>query len=183
MERVLLLRPGRRVKPKRWMPSEWTKFVLVMRTARVVLQAKRGIGITGWTLIRIDGAYPLWDNVSWVGDLLVKKRTVKLAEGLTVPHLAAVESVLLGKHHSLVAHCADTSYDDGTPRLPGWWTVKTMGSAWIVEVKDPDTCCRLVVVQQTLDDALTLASLLLDAEEAPWEPDPWLTAAKAKRKK
>jgi len=94
-----------------------------------------------------------------------------------------MESVILAKYHSLVAHCAATRYDDGDPRQPGWFTVKTLGSAWLVEVKDPDTCARLVVIQATLDDAITLAALLLDSEECPWEPDPWLTAAKAKKKK
>jgi hypothetical protein len=105
-------------------------------------------------------------------------------EGADAPsHLAAVESVLFSRLQPLVSHCTDTRYDTGEARQVGWWTVKTMGSAWVVEVKDPDTCSRLVVVQQTLDDALMLASVLLESEEAPWEPDPWLTAAKAKRKK
>lgn len=98
-------------------------------------------------------------------------------------HLAPIESDILGRHHALVSHCCELKYDDGEPRQPGWWTVKTMGSAWVVEVKDPDSCCRLVVVQQTLDEAFTLAALLLDSEEAPWEPDPWLSAQRAKKKK
>jgi hypothetical protein len=115
--------------------------------------------------------------------LVVKKKTPKLQPGDLPAHLAAMDSVMFGKHHSIVAHCAATKYDDGDPRQTGWLTMKTMGSAWVVEVKDPDTCARLVVVQQTIDDALTLTALLLDSEEAPWEPDPWLTAARSKKKK
>jgi len=94
-----------------------------------------------------------------------------------------VESDVFAKLHALVAHCAATKYDDGEPRKPGWFTVRTRGSAWEVEVKDPETACRLVIVQQTLDDALALAHVLLETEDAPWEPDQWLAAANAKNKK
>lgn len=111
------------------------------------------------------------------------KRRSAPQEDKGVLHLAAVESDYLSKLRPLVNHCCHTQYEDKTPRKPGWWTVKTMGSAWIIEVKDPDSCSRLVVVQQTLDDALTLASVLLESEEAPWEPDPWLKAAEAKGKR
>lgn len=110
-----------------------------------------------------------------------KKKAAQTASD--AQHLAAVESQLFSKLQSLISHAAVTKYDDGDPRQPGWFTVKTMGSAWVIEIKDPDTAMRLVVVQQTLDEALMLASLLLESEEAPWEPDPWLSAQKAKAKK
>lgn len=111
------------------------------------------------------------------------KRRDRASTTTDAQHLATVESKLFSQLHPLVAHCCCTKYDDSTSRKPGWWTVKTMGSAWVVEVKDPDTCSRLVVVQQTLDDALALASVLLESDEAPWEPDPWLKAAEAKGRK
>ena len=99
-------------------------------------------------------------------------------------HLAAVETNLLHAHMGVVNHCAVTRYDDGDARKVGWVVIKTFGSAWQLEAKDPDTCCTLRVVQASLDDALALLNLLLESEEAPWEPDSWLqqTAAKAKRK-
>jgi len=139
----------------------------------------------GTTIIRCTlGDVVVWQhpNFTWYGDLKKMKKKKQVGQPSDAMHLAAMESTILSKHHSLVAHCAVTKYDDGDTRQPGWWTLKTMGSAWVVEVKDPDTCMRLVVVQQTADEALTLASLLLESEEAPWEPDPWLTAAKAKKK-
>lgn len=100
-------------------------------------------------------------------------------------HLAAMESTVFQRLHSLVAHCAVTRYEDGDPRKPGWFTIKTMGSAWVVQVKDPDACLSLTATGQTLDDALALADLLLGSEEAPWEPDPFLkrVGAPAKPKK
>jgi len=99
-----------------------------------------------------------------------------------VEHLAFMESDVFAKLHALVAHCACIKYEDGTARKPGWWTLKTMGSAWVVEVKDPDTCSVLRVVQQTVDDALVLACKLLDSDDAPWEPDQWLRQQASKGK-
>lgn len=98
-------------------------------------------------------------------------------------HLASVESNILAQCHSLVRHCAVTQYDDGEPRKPGWLTIKTFGSAWQVEAKDPDSCLSLRVVENSLDEALQLLSLLLESEEAPWELDTWLQQQSLKNKK
>lgn len=100
-------------------------------------------------------------------------------------HLAAIESDVFSKCEHLVKHCCITRYDDGDARKPGWFTIKTMGSAWVVQVKDPDACLSLTATGQSLDDALCLADLLLGSEEAPWEPDPFLRRnnAPAKGKK
>lgn len=109
----------------------------------------------------------------------VKKKTVGgTAASSGAVHLAAMETNIFHQLPSLVAHCTTTKYDDGDPRQPGWFTVKTMGAAWMVMVKDPDSCAQFSATASTLDDALQLAELLLSADEAPWEPDPW-----AKRKK
>lgn len=111
-----------------------------------------------------------------------RKRQGEKAANLAL-HLAPLESNVFSAFHPLVAHCAVTQYDDGEPRRPGWITFKTMGSSWVLEAKDPDSCSRLVVVQTTLDDALALLSVLLESEEAPWEPDPWLMQQAAKERK
>jgi len=140
----------------------------------------------GVTLLKITkGKEVLWEcpPFEWWGELKAMKKKKQVGVTPDAAHLAAMESGMFSKHHALVAHCASVKYDDGDARKPGWWTVKTMGSAWVVEVKDPDTAARLVVVQQTLDDAITLANLLLESEEAPWEPDPWLARANAEKKK
>jgi hypothetical protein len=97
-------------------------------------------------------------------------------------HLAAMESNVFCKLMGLVAHCAVTKYEDGDPRKPGWCTVKTMGSAWVIQVKDPDTCLQLSAVGQSLDDALALIDILLTSEEAPWEPDPFARSQQSKSK-
>jgi len=98
-------------------------------------------------------------------------------------HLAAIESNILAQCLSLVKHCAVTQYDDGEPRRPGWITIKSFGSAWQVEAKDPDSCLSLRVVENSLDEALQLLALLLESEEAPWELDTWLQQQQLKSRK
>lgn len=164
------------------MPRDWSSWVVTVGSAEVLLYGRAGWGITAWSLTRGETCSLLWLGTVWLGDVEVKKRKPREVGAEVPPHLAAVESDLFTRLLPLVSHCADTRYDDGSARTVGWWTVKTMGSAWVVEVKDPDTCSRLVIVQQSIDDALTLASVLLESDEAPWEPDPWLKAAAAKKK-
>lgn len=98
-------------------------------------------------------------------------------------HLASVETNILTQCHAIVRHCAVTQYDDGEPRKPGWITVKTFGSAWQIEAKDPDSCLALRVVENSLDEALALLTLLLESDEAPWEVDTWLQQQAAKGRK
>ena len=108
----------------------------------------------------------------------MRRRTVSPAgdDGDRPQHLAALESNVFDKLFNLVSHCAISKYDDGSPRQPGWFTVKTMGSAWVVQVKEPDEGLSMSAVGQTLDDALVLADLLLGSDKAPWEPDRFLKA-------
>lgn len=186
MRARLVIREGRCrwVLDRRPLATAWYMYTVPRGRFIWRLAARRNWGTT---IVQVtEQGMVVWEHPSFVvyEDLRVMKKKRKAAETSDAQHLASVESVLFGRLHSLVAHCGVTKYDDGDTRKPGWWVVKTMGSAWVVEVKDPDTCCRLVVVQQTLDEALTLAALLLESEEAPWEPDPWLqqSAARARKK-
>lgn len=111
-----------------------------------------------------------------------KSASAPKAEPGKPTHLAPVESNVLDRFPSLVAHCAVTAYDDGTPRKTGWWTVKTMGTTWVVQVKDPDGCVSLSATGPTLDDALTLADLLVGTDDAPWESDPFLQRTGTKKR-
>lgn len=112
------------------------------------------------------------------------KKKIPGAAGKDSPHrhLAPVETNVLDKFPEIVAHCAVTKYDDGDARKPGWITLKTMGSTWMMEAKDPDSCCKITATAGTLDDVLTLLDLLLGSEEAPWEPDAWLRQQAVKKK-
>lgn len=106
------------------------------------------------------------------------------SNGPAVSPAAPSVTLLWAKLKTLVAHCSVTTYEDSTPRSPGWVTIRTRGVVWEVVVKDPDGGASLTASGKSLDDALTLANELVGADNAPWEVDQWLQARKpTKRKK
>lgn len=111
----------------------------------------------------------------------MKKKLGKL-ESKETKHLAALESDIFRGLLPLIEHCAVRLYEDGDPREPGYFTVRTTGAAWSIQVKDPDACVSFVAVAETLDKALETAALLLSCEDAPWEHDRYLADAKKKRR-
>lgn len=96
-------------------------------------------------------------------------------------HLAPIDSQVLSRWVVLLQHLAVIRYDDGEPRQPGKVFVETMGSAWKVVITDPDSCGKLQVVGQTPEEALDLACLLLDADDTPWEADPYAMSRKKRK--
>jgi hypothetical protein len=113
----------------------------------------------------------------------MKKRAPQATQGAGPEHLAAMETRVFGDLGNITAHCAVVRYEDGSPRQPGWVTMRTLGGAWQVTAKEPDAGCQLVSVANTLDDALAQLDLLLGAEDAPWELDPWARTKAAQKDK
>lgn len=177
-------RPVARRRPGRWLPQSPARFFLwVDRDTKFDLQwiPRAGISLLA---VHLD---PLSEMPRVVPgyrmEEVMKRRTAKVNDGKAPKHLAPMESDFLCRLVPLIEHVACTAYDDGEPRKVGWWTLRTVGAAYQIEVKDPDTCSRLVITGATLDEVLILASTLLASEDAPWEPDPWLQAAQRKNKK
>lgn len=108
----------------------------------------------------------------------MKKKAAASKAGSDARHLAAIETELFADLMPLVEHCAVTKYDDGDPRETGWVTIKTLGAAWVVQVKDPCSGNSFQFVSDRFDKALEGASLLLACDEAPWQPDAFLKAKK-----
>jgi len=109
-------------------------------------------------------------------------KKVRRSETAAVKHLVPMETEAFRSWMALVEHTALLQYEDGSPRVPGWFTVMTRGSAWCVTVKDPDSCSTFTAVGKTLDEAFDTANLLLGTEEAPREPDQWLSQRQRKGK-
>lgn len=178
-------RPRRRwCKPRRWAPRSPFYFLAqgVAFCVGIGYQPHRGFYPMAVFPERGGRGKPraTWSRPEWV----VKKKLVQgPAGGSAAAHLAAVESNVFANLTNLVAHCSMTRYDDGDARKPGWFTVKTMGASWVVQVKDPDGKCSMNLTAQSLDDALALADMLLGAEDAPWEPDPFLAGMANGKKK
>jgi len=167
----------------KWLAREKTLWYVWWSNTRYTLTGRRGDGMC---VVRreVRDATNLARTLrsrDWE-DLVVKKRKAA-AEANASIHLAALESSVFAELLPLVEHMVTRKYDDGDAREPGWITIKTQGAAWLVQVKDPDTCSSFTAVGDSLDKALSTAALLLAAEEAPWEPDTWLQAAAARKKK
>lgn len=171
-------------RPRRWYPRRLAVYLLsgVDYSLAVVYKPFRGCW---WTRLYrgIDlRAEPISRREE--PEFHVKRKDVQSPSNPDGPsHLAAMESDVFSKLANIVSHCAVTRYDDGAVRRTGWVTIKTMGAAWVVQVKDPDGCCSMSLTAQTLDDALALADVMLGADDAPWEPDPFLKATEARKKK
>lgn len=163
--------------------KNWRVFLLVVGRVRIEVAARRGFGYTAWAFDSPRrGTVSVW-GVDTYQEMIGMKKKKKPDAAATARHLAPMESNILHAMMPLVEHCAATQYEDGDPRKPGWFTVRTFGSTWQIEVKDPDTMQMMRITQPTLDDALMMASLLLAAEDAPWEPDTWaMTQAKKSKK-
>lgn len=131
----------------------------------------------------IDGQWVLgYTNEDW-RDALKKITVGGSVGGKHAETIADRSSTVLGKLAALVSHCSVVRYEDGSARKPGWFTLSTMGSSWVVKIKDPDACAQLTVTAQSLDDALALADLLVGSSDAPWEPDAFLTSSGPRKKK
>lgn len=122
------------------------------------------------------GGWALTPDLQWERPSMKKKSSKDGAD--KGKHLAAVETEHLARLLPLVEHCCCRQYDDGEAREPGWITLKTIGAAWVVQVKDPDSGMSFQAVGETVDKALDSAALLLGCDEAPWEIDLWLKKRK-----
>lgn len=172
-----------RARPGRWLPRGRGQFMVLSARWEFVLTFCFGKGIC------VTERWPRHTRLGSVGgpplqwEFPPMKKRQPLAGPAGAKHLAAMETEMFGNMLPLVEHCALRQYDDGEPREPGWITIKTQGAAWCVQVKDPDAACSFTAVAQSLDKAIETAALLLACDEAPWEPDAFLAAAKARKKK
>jgi len=158
-------------------------FLLLTPRWEFVLTASFGRGICAvarWPR-HARGGLVVGAPVQWEVPSMKKRQPLSGPDG--AKHLAAMETNVFADLMPLLEHCCMRQYDDGDPREPGWITIKAQGAAWIVQVKDPDSACSFAAVASTLDKALETASLLLACDEAPWEPDTFLAASKARKKK
>jgi len=169
------IRPkGPRCRPRRWAPRASWQLRVLYGDRELTLWYSPHWGYRPHSLDRFrDGSTEtiLFFPVMEVGSL--KKRTPQAANGTGPKNLAAVESRVFGSLMNIIGHLADVRYDDGTPRQPGTLFIKTLGGAWSVTAKEPDAQAALPVVANSLDDALAALDLLLGADDAPWEIDPW----------
>lgn len=106
-------------------------------------------------------------------------RRVVAGERLPSPQLSQ-ESKVLGKLSQLVAFVSDVSYEDKTPRSPGYYTLRNRVFTYELTLYDPDAGLRVAVRDVTIDGCFAAANELLRLPEAPWEVDNYLQQQLAK---
>jgi len=170
-----------RVRPRRFLPRSRCTFKVGLGQVVYHLTSEWWVGIH-LSAITFRMGHPR----AATGDRIrverpnVKKKAAAAAAGDGARHLASVETEMFKDHMPLVEHMAMVRYDDGDPRQAGWVMLKTLGAAWIVAIKDPDSGNSFQFVAETLDKAIDGATLLLACDDAPWQPDAYLKAGKRK---
>lgn len=157
------------------MPSRWYLLQWLPREGWWLLSS----GTAGAPYERPDYVAPRYQGEA------MKRRTAAEPGQVVVPALPST-SVHLPKLPALREFLTATTYDDASPRTPGYFTIRNRVTTFEVTVYDPDSGSRLSCRGPKLDDALSLIEQLLGVAEAPWETDAWLTEQllrKRKRKK
>lgn len=180
--RVLRRAPGRAPGRRRGsLGKTWVRFLVPLSHGiQVEVAARRGSGYLPWCVRRPDRVVWLHPGRSY-GEVVSMKRKRQATEQVGGVASASPASKLLESVSSVVKHLTVRQYDDGAVRTPGTLLIKTVGSMWQLTAKDPDSCQQLIVLAATCDDALLMLSMLLEADDAPWEPDPWASQKAPKK--
>ena len=170
-------------RPGCWLPKRPAWFYLWWGRSRLLVAhlPRWGMGVLERVVRSRAGSVSLkpdWRRVGWMS---LKKRNVSSAEA-SAP-LPDSKSPWGSVWSSLAVHVAVNRYEDGGQRTPGYFTIRTEGTDWVVRLVEPDQCASLTCRAPTLEECLLLACLLCESDSAPWQNDPWLEARKPKPKK
>jgi len=141
-----------------------------------------------WTPARVawvcdgDVRYPHCHHPSCQERNLALKRREQQARGEAHSSSADRETKLFHMLTNVVGHVTCNCYEDGSPRKPGWVTLRTWNGLWELVAKEPDACLSLSVCDPSLDDCWVLLDTLLGDASAPWQPDPFLAARSTGKK-
>lgn len=157
-------------RPRRWVPRGKFRYYLLTADWAVVID---GLPFRGQ--FASEYRRKTWGRSPGDGEVLERHKRpsmkrVKVTERGRVKHLAPLETEVFRDVFPIVEALAALQYDDGTPRQPGYLGVWVQGSGWVVRLIDKDADAQLTVEGKTLDEAFNVLSLILGAEDAPWEP-------------
>lgn len=182
LDRRPAARRAGRILPSRgekWFCIGWPAWHYLLRWAK--WDAMRVLSLTRPD---VPGGQVTFLTIEEVREMGLKRR-VPPAQELPLPALPS-ESRVLAKCPLLREFLSATAYEDGSPRTPGYCTLRPRFIEWEITLYDPDAGLRVAVRARTLDDVFAAAEVVLSASEAPWEQDHYLTeqlAKKAKSKK
>lgn len=169
-------------RPGQWSPPHREAWLRVVTDRRWYLLCKQPHW--GWVLASSGLAgqpFTSPDHVVPQEEWRVKKRAPLVTGAhIIVPPLPA-KSLMLNKTPLLREWLSATSYEDGSPRVPSYVTLRNRGATYEITLYDPDQGARLVVAGPEIDHVLMALEQLLGVDEAPWEIDKYLAEQLTKR--
>lgn len=165
--------PGKRVC--QWLPRRGeVHFRIVGKTQWLIVQwlPREGYWVTAAGLVGTPDAERFYFSPRYQSEAMKRRQAVR--PGDTVLPALSSASTHMPKLPALREFISATKYDDGTPRTPGYFTIRNRVTTYEVTLYDPDACARVSTRAATLDGALSLMEQLIGCEEAPWEHDRYL---------
>lgn len=170
--------PGSKPRPvHQWAGKGEDRYVYLSGDRYVVVYWIPWKGLLPGECGSLSGRSPVrvWDSGRMI-EMALKRRDVTTPTSR--PALPA-ESAALKRFPTLCEWLTATTYDDGSVRVPGYLWFSNRGIAFEVTLFDPDACVKMPCLGRTIDEALACAETHLRAEDAPWQPDPYLADRKA----
>lgn len=184
-ETVLTWRRSLGMRPRsQYLPRHGEKRIIIARGATWYLLHwvhRAAYRVTQWGPVGLPAEAVVTVDCHSTEVLRMKRRTPAEA-GLPALPLPS-ESKLFAKLPLIREFLSATAYDDGSPRQPGYLTVRNRGGSYEITAYDPDAGLRAAVRAMTIDDTWAALELLLGAAEAPWETDHYLMDQLLKKKK
>lgn len=116
------------------------------------------------------------------GEEVAIKRRQNIDTPALLPFLSN-ETVILKKCPALVEFISATAYEDGSPRQPGYVTIRNRVIEFEITLYDPDAGQRVSIRARLIDQCFAGVEAILQAVDAPWEPDQYLQGRLPKKKK
>jgi hypothetical protein len=162
-------------RPGQWVPPHRETWLRVLTPARWYLYL--WVPHSAWYLQSsgtVDSPYDEPDYRVLVEELRVKKRAPLVSGASAIVPALPSKSLILGKLPTVREWLTCTVYEDGTPRVPSYITLRNRGSSFEVTLYDPDQGARLPVGGPEIDHVLLALEQLLCVDEQPWEIDQYL---------
>lgn len=168
----------RRYKPRRWAPTAWQPWCVRCGDLEWLGATRRKVGsvVVAVQPYRFGSPPILHTFPQWV--VTMQKRKVPTGDSAGKMPQASLSTKVLLKYQNLVQHLALSQYDDGSPRSPGVLILFATGTSWRCVIKDPDTTAKLVITQESLDELLGAADLLLGSPDTMWEIDQYTPSSR-----
>lgn len=168
-------RCGRLKRGFQIVPTRGTKDYYVRHPRALILHrwiAHRGLFILA--LCDAEPPHATRENWGFPEDwkMGVKKR-VQTGDLPTLPFLS-VETTLMKKQPLLIEFVSATTYEDGSPRTPGYYTVRNRMIEYECTLYDPDSGQRIAIRAREVDKMWLGVEAILGAQDAPWEVDRYL---------